>query len=183
MTVHGLRVGLEVGIGEAHAKGVAKLLLLLPADEAVVLVLPDEHHDGHVLAHGRLELLAVHHEATVARDRHHATLGVHQLGRDGTRHREAHRREAVGDEAGARFVAGVVTTDPDLVGAHVGHEDVVAAHHGAHVLEDAGRLHGICVARGKLVEVLAQAAAHLEHRRGLGSVVAPGRAQDLVDAV
>ena len=123
----------------------AELLLLLPFDEAVAGVLPDQGDEGHLLAHGGLQLLTVHHKTAVTADGQHLFVRVQQLGRKGTRNGKAHAGKAVGDQAGVGGVAVVVACDPHFVGTHIAHKDIFPAHDLAHIGKDAGRLHGAAV--------------------------------------
>ena len=125
----------------------AELLLLLPLDETVAGVLPDEGHKRHMLPHRCFQLLTVHHESAVAADRQHLLLRIEKFCRERTRDGEAHAGEAVGDEAGVGLIAVVVAGDPHLMGAHIADHDVVAAHDLTDIGEDACRLHGAAVVR------------------------------------
>ena len=58
------------GIAEGHAEIGEAVDRLLPADHAVGAVLEDQHDEIELEADRRLQLLAVHHEAAVAADRH-----------------------------------------------------------------------------------------------------------------
>ena len=130
----------EVRVREVDAEVAAELLVLLPDDRAVLAVLPDEVDDRRAQPHRGLELLAVHEEAAVAVDRHDLAVGVHELGRDRARHREAHARQAVGDQHRVGLVGREHAPDPQLVQAHVGDEDVVAAQRLADLPQHARRL-------------------------------------------
>ena len=54
-------------------------------------------------------------------------LGVHELGRDRARQREAHACKAVCDQDGVRLMGREHPADPQLVQPHVGDQDVLAA--------------------------------------------------------
>ena len=90
----------EVRILEVDVAGPAEVAQLVPGDQPVLGVVPDQDHERRLHAQRRLDLLRVHQEAGVARHRDHLALRVGQLGGDRARHRDAHRREAVGDDAG-----------------------------------------------------------------------------------
>ncbi len=127
----------EVGVGEVDAEVLAELLVLLPDDGAELAVLPDHVDDRGAQADGGLELLVVHQEAAVAGDRDHVAIGVHDLGRDGGRQGEAHAGQAVGDQHRVGLVRGEHAPDPQLVQAHVGDEDVLAAERLADLVQRA----------------------------------------------
>jgi hypothetical protein len=128
----------------------AEALVLLPHDGTEAGVLPDHVDDGRAQAHGRLELLAVHQEAAVAAHGHHPAVRVHELGGDRRRQREAHPREAVGDQHRVRLMRGEHARDPQLVQPDVGHEDVRRPERAPDLPQGARRLDGerVVVARG-----------------------------------
>src|SRR5918993_99575 len=125
----------EVGVAELHAERPAELVALLPVDEAVAVVAPDHDGDLRPEADRGLELLDVHQQAAVPAQRHDAPVRVDERRRDRARQRNAHRRESVRDDHRVGLVRLVQPRDPDLVGADVGHHDVVGREHPAE-LED-----------------------------------------------
>jgi hypothetical protein len=58
-----------------------------------------------------------------------------ELGGDGAREGDAHRREPVGDEDGVRLVGLVQPGDPDLVRPDVAHDDVLRAERTPEVVD------------------------------------------------
>ena len=130
-------------------------VLLLPLDQSVFGVAPDDRHDVELVAHGGLEVLHVHQEAGVAADRQHVAVGEGDLRADRTRKREAHGAEAVGDQTGVRLLALVIARNPHLVRADVGEQDVLGAHDLAHVPQHFLRLHRervVVLLHGEVVE-------------------------------
>ena len=72
-------IGIAIGqppILEAHVG-------LLPADHAVAVVVEDQHGEVDAQADRRLHLLAVHHEAAIAADRHHLATRIDHRRSDG----------------------------------------------------------------------------------------------------
>ena len=92
------RVVDEVRVAELDRERPPELVALLPVDQPVAVVAPDDHDDRGADALRGLELLGVHEEAAVAAQRDDLAVGVDELCRDRARQRDAHRREAVGDD-------------------------------------------------------------------------------------
>ncbi len=117
----------EVGVAESRPEGLVAVVALFLADEAVVVVPEDDDGERPVESGGRLQFGGVHQEPAVAGDGHDLLLdgevGRHRAG-DG----DAHRREAVRDDAGVRLVGGEVLRDGHLVAPHVRDEDVLVGH-------------------------------------------------------
>ena len=123
MAAEGAGVGGEVGVLQLGAVDARRILaLLVHADRAEHAVVDHRDHDVGAVLHGRRELLAVHQEAAVARQRHDHAVGLGDLGRDRRRHAVAHRaagRRELGLEAAIleeamqerRVVAGAVGDD------------------------------------------------------------------------
>ena len=86
-----------------------------------------------------LELLAVHHEAAVAADRHHPAVRIEHRGHHRRRQARAHRRQRVVEQQRVGDARAVVAREPDLVHAVVERDDAVLGHHLAHVAHDALR--------------------------------------------
>ena len=120
--------------------GPAEVAQLVPGDQAVLGVVPDQDDERRLHAHRRLDLLRIHHEAGVARHRDDLAVRVGELGRDRAGHGDAHGREAVGDDAGVGPLGPVHARHPHLVRADVGDGDVVGAEHFAQVPDDLLRL-------------------------------------------
>ena len=132
----------QVGVRELGAGEPPELAHLVQLDDAERAVCPHEVHDREPEPLGGLELLDVHQEAAVARDRDDVPLArQHELGGDRRRHGEAHRRGAVRDQDGVRLVRRPEARDPELVRADVRDEDVVGPHHLAQVAQHPLRLH------------------------------------------
>ena len=137
---------------------------LLPADHAVGEILDDQHDEIEFQPHRGLELLAVHHEAAVAADCHHAALRVEKLGRDCGRQPRPHGGERVVEQQGVGDMGAVVAREPDLVHAIVEADDAVLRHDGADVMHEALRDHRKPVVLGPLVDMrrgFAFAALHM----------------------
>ena len=115
----------EVRVSELDPEWPAELVALLPVDQAVAVVTPDDDRDVCPDPLRGLELLAVHEEAAVAAHRDDLAVRMDELGGDRARQGDAHGREAVRDDHGIGLVRLVEARDPDLVGADVGHDDVV----------------------------------------------------------
>jgi hypothetical protein len=75
---------IEIDVGDAP-----ELTHLLPLDQAVAAVIPDQHHHRGAHAHRRLKLLHIHQKARVAGDSDNLALGHCQLGGDRTRARRS----------------------------------------------------------------------------------------------
>src|SRR5258706_3215048 len=154
-----------VGILEVDEGRAPEVAQLVPGDEAVLRIVPDEDHDRRLHAHRRLDLLRVHHEARISRDRDHLLVGIRELGRNGARHRDAHRREAVGDDAGVGPLGAVHARHPHLVRAHVADGDILGPEYLAHVPHDLLRLHREVRVLRILGAVVEDRFAHVLERR------------------
>jgi hypothetical protein len=130
----------EVGVREADVAGAPELAVLVPLDQAVLPVLPDQHHQIQAEPQRRLELLRVHHEARVAADGHGLAVGVDATGCDRAWQRDPHRGEAVRDDAGVGRLGLVHAGHPHLVGTDVADRDVLGIEHLAQVPDDLLRL-------------------------------------------
>ena len=140
---------------------------LVPGDESIFLIVPDEDDDGGLHAHRGFDFLRIHHEAGVAGDSHHLALRRGQLGGDRARHRDAHRRETVGDDAGVRPLGAVHARHPHLVRAHVGDHDVVGRQYFTQVPDDFLRFDRETRVRCIFDPVGHDRAAYCRERRGL----------------
>ena len=155
-----------------------EVVLLLPLDEAVLAVHPDHDHRVLPVADQGFEVLHVHEEPGVPRDREDPPVGVGQLRPHRARQGEPHRAEAVRDEARVRGLALVVAGDPHLVGADVREHDVVRPEEPPHFPEDLLRLHRKAAVVPLHFEVVANRVAELaafpdvEQRQPSGAVEA-----------
>ena len=131
----------EVRVDEGGVRGPMELRHLLPADEAVLRVLPDELDDRKAVLRCGRQLLDVHEEPAVALEADHPTVPVDDLRPNGSWQGDCHRAESVGDDAGVGIIRRVVAGNPHLVGPDVTDEDVVVVELEAQVVEDALRLH------------------------------------------
>ena len=125
----------EVRVGEVDVLVMAILHVLFPFDQAIAAVVEDEGDEICAQAVSRFKFLNVHQETGVAGDSQDFLIGMDEFGRNGTGDGNAHGGETVGDEAGVRFVAVVMTGNPDFIGADVGNDDIVLAHDAAAVDE------------------------------------------------
>ena len=88
----GARIGGEIRIRQFGARDAARIFaLLVHADRAVHAVVDDQHDDRRAVLHRGRELLPVHEELAVARERDHRALRLRDLRRDRRRHAVAHR--------------------------------------------------------------------------------------------
>ena len=140
---------------------------LVPGDEPVLGVIPDQHHERRFHPQRRLDLLRVHHEARVAGDRDHFALGVRELGGDRARHRDSHRGKAVGDDAGVRPLGAIHARHPHLVRADVGDGDILRRQHFAQIPYDFLRLDREAVVGGVARAVVEDRLAQCLERRAL----------------
>src|SRR4029077_7920623 len=69
-----LRIAHEIRIAEIHRRGSAETNLLLPANDAVSIVPPDQDDQRELQPDRRLQLLGVHHESSVSCHRDHSAL-------------------------------------------------------------------------------------------------------------
>ena len=110
-----LQVGLGLALVQEH---------LLPlANHAQEVVVEDQDHQAHLVAHRRGQLLDGHKEGAVAVDEHHflvrrAHLGPHRGGQA-----EAHGAQAAGGDQGAGLFKGIELGGVHLVLAHAGDHD------------------------------------------------------------
>ena len=123
--MHRFRERHEIRVREIDEGRATILLLFLPLDETILAVMEDHDDEVHPEAHRRLQLLRVHHEAAIARRHQHTTLRINQLRRDGTRHADAHACETVRDDAGFRLITAIEASDPHLMRADIGDQDVL----------------------------------------------------------
>ena len=86
-----------------------------------------------------LHLLAVHHEAAVAADRHHLAVGIDHLRRHRRGQAGAHRRQRIVEQHRVGLARRIIAREPDLVDAVVEADDAVRRHRLAHLLDQAGR--------------------------------------------
>ena len=122
--------------------GASEVAQLMPADQTVLVVVPDEDDDGGPNTQRGLDLLAVHQEAGVAGDRYRCALRMGQLRCDGPRHADPHRSETVRDDARVRALSLVEPGGPHLVRPHVADDDVLRPENLPEVREDALGHHG-----------------------------------------
>ena len=73
---------------------------LLPADHAVGVVVQDQHDQVELQPDRGLQFLAVHHEAAVAADRHHAPVRIQHGGHHRRRQAGAHGRQRIVQQQG-----------------------------------------------------------------------------------
>ena len=102
---------------------------LFPADHAVAAVVEDQHGEVEAEANRGLHLLAVHHEAAVAADRHHLAIRIDHVRRHRAGQACPHRGQRVIKQHGVGVIGGVVAGEPDLVDAIVERDDAIVRHH------------------------------------------------------
>jgi len=68
----------KVRISVIQTKVLKSHLCLLPADHSVPVVAQDDDHQIHLQTHSGFQLLAVHHETTIATHCHDWNLGIDQ---------------------------------------------------------------------------------------------------------
>ena len=127
----------EVRVPELDTCRSPELPLLLPADHSVAVVAEDQHHERDSQPHGRLELLDIHQEPAVPRDRDHAPLRLSQLCGDRARQPDAHGGKPVGDDHGVRHASSEALRYPQLVRADVRDHEIVGLQRRFEILEDA----------------------------------------------
>ena len=113
---------------------------LMPGDQAVFGVVPDQDDERGLHPESGFDLLRIHHEAGVSCDRNHFAIGVRQLGRDCARHRDAHRGKSVRNNASVGSLGLVHARHPHLVSPDVRDRDVLRAQGFAQIPDDLLRL-------------------------------------------
>src|SRR5437660_5422903 len=107
-------VSLEVRVSKSRANGPPSRLLLLPADQAIVVVVKDEGRKSDSQPLGGLEFLAVHQESAIAHRGYYLPARVDEFCRDRPRQRDAHAGQAIRHDAAVRAIGGGVGRDPEL---------------------------------------------------------------------
>ena len=109
------------------------------------LPLPDHAEDGVVHNHDlyvdivvrhRCELLTVHHDAAVARDKDDLTLGTGEFRTDRCRQTVTHRAESARGEETARLVAVEELCRPHLMLPHIRHTNRIRIDEFAHAADE-----------------------------------------------
>ena len=113
----------------------------MPFDQTVFAVVPDQDDAGHACPHDGLHFLGVHQKAGVAGDRHGFAVRIGELGGENAGHRDAHRGEAVRDDAGIGAFGLIHPRHPHLVRADVGNDDVFRGERLAQIPDDFLRAH------------------------------------------
>ena len=164
----------EVRITEVYTTRAPQLADLLPLDQPVGGVVPDEHDEVETQSDRRLELLRVEHEAAVAGDGQDGPIGMDQAGRYRSGQGDAHRREAVGDDAGVRALGLVEPGQPHLVGADVADDDVVGTERCPDVVDDLLRLHRVALVVGVLRDLVQEVTARgVRHAEAVAAAALP----------
>ena len=118
-----------VRVVEGQIRVTPELVALLPGDQSVLPVFPDHRHEIATEAFSGLYFLDIHEKACVTTHGQHPPFGEYQARGQGAGQREAHRAEAVGDQACVGLVTVIVPHDPHLMRTNVGQQDVVWAEH------------------------------------------------------
>ena len=132
-----LRIGNEVGVGEAQTViGKAKFFLL-PPDHTVSGIIEDEYDEVEAEPDRGFHLLRIHHEPAIAAYGEHAALGRQHRCHHRRGETRSHRRQRVVEQNRVRLMRDIVAGEPDLVDAVVECDDVVAAHDRPYICNDA----------------------------------------------
>lgn len=102
----------EVRIVDMRAHRAAAREVLLPTDQAVIVVVEDEAGEAGAEALGRLQLLHVHHEPAVAHGGHHLPIRVGERRSNAAGQRNPHAGESVRGDAAARATRREVAGNP-----------------------------------------------------------------------
>src|SRR5438093_943418 len=114
----------EAGIAELSGEDAAEDAALVRLDDAEAIVDEDHADDRRAHALRRLELLDIHEEAAVTRERDDLSLWEHKLRRDRSGQGDAHRGETVGDDDRVRHRRPIEPREPHLVRSDIAHDDV-----------------------------------------------------------
>src|SRR5262245_12981875 len=114
----------EVGVLERDVARPPEVAELVPGDQPVLGVVPDQDHDRRLLPDRGLDLLRVHHEPGITGHGDDLAVRVRELRGHRARDADPHRGKAVGDDAGIRLLGLVHARHPHLVRADVGDDDV-----------------------------------------------------------
>ena len=127
---------------------------LVPCDEPVFTVVPDQDHDRRPNPKRSLDLLRVHEKARISGYRDGCTVRKHELRGDRTRHPDSHRGEAVGDDARIRPFSLEHPRHPHLVGADITDHHILGLENLPQVPDDLLRFHGERGVRGVLSQLV-----------------------------
>ena len=118
----------EIRVTEIQTEVLEIHVVLFPLDHAVAVIAQNQYHDVELQAHCGFQFLAVHHEAAVADDGHHAPVRVHHLGGHAGGQAGTHGGQGVIQQHGVGFGGRVVTGKPDFVHAVIQGEDAILGH-------------------------------------------------------
>ena len=156
-------IGDEIGVAIGQAEILEAHVGLLPADHPVGIVAQDQHGEIEPEADRGFHLLAVHHEAAVAADRHDLALRVKHRAHHRARQACTHRRQRVVEQDGVGQIGGITAREPDLVDPVVETDDPVFGHAPTHLLHQMRREDREARVPGKALRVRDFSGAVFEH--------------------